>query len=100
MAIQERHVQKGVKEENAYREWEQKWEAIEKRIGGFPTKRHYVLISGNEDSGTMVWEREWASLATMEAAYDKTEADPEAISLFATGASIESGERIELYEVW
>ena len=51
MAIQERHVQKGVKEENAYREWEQKWEALEKRIGGFPAKRHYSLMSGSEDIG-------------------------------------------------
>ncbi len=99
MQYQERHIQKGIKEEHAYREWEQKWEAVEKRLGGFPTKRHYVLISGREDSGTMVWEREWASLAAMEAAYDRLFADPEAMSLLAAGASIESGERIELYEV-
>jgi hypothetical protein len=100
MACQERRVQKGVKEENAYREWEQKWEAVEKRLGGFPTKKHYSLISGSDDFGTMVWEREWDSLAAMEAAYDRLFADPEAKSLGSNAPSIYSGERIEYYWAW
>ena len=99
MAIQERRVQKGVKEQSAYLEWEQKWEAVEKRLGGFPTKRHYWLISGSDDSGTMVWEREWDNFAGMEAGYDKLWADPEAQSLGASAANIYSGERIEYYTV-
>jgi len=100
MNVQERHIQKGIKAENAYREWEQKWETLEKRIGGFPTKRHYSLISGSDDNGTIVWEREWASLAAMEAAYDKMFADPEATSLLSSAPGIENGERVELYVVW
>ena len=99
MAIQERRVQKGVKEEKAYLEWEQKWETIEKRLGGFPTKRHYSLISGSDDSGTVVWEREWDNFAAMEAGYGKLWADPEAQRLGASAAGIYSGERIEYYAV-
>jgi hypothetical protein len=99
VAILERRVQKGVKEEKAYQEWEQKWQAIEERLGGFPAKRHYYLLSGSDDSGTMVWEREWDSFAAMEAAYDRLFAVPEAQSLGASVASIYAGERTEYYIV-
>ena len=57
MAILERHVQFKIKNESTYREWEKAWEDLEARLGGFPTKRHYSLISGAEAQGTMVWER-------------------------------------------
>ena len=100
MAILERRIQKVSKPEAEYREWEKKWEAIEKRLGGFPTKKHYFLISGSDDSGTMVWEREWASMAATEAAYDKMFADPEAQALGDAAASMVGSERMEYYFVW
>ena len=53
MAILERHVQFKVKNEQTYREWEKSWEDLEARIGGFPAKRHYWLMSGAEPQGTM-----------------------------------------------
>jgi hypothetical protein len=96
MAMLERRIQKGAKEDE-YREWEKKWEVVEKRLGGFPTKRHYFLISGSDDFGTIVWEREWDSLAASEAAYNKLFEDPEASSLGAAAGSIYRGERIEYY---
>jgi hypothetical protein len=71
MAIMERHVQFKIKSEKTYWEWEKSWEGVESRLGGFPPKRHYSLIAGSENQGTMVWEREWESMAVMDAAYTK-----------------------------
>jgi hypothetical protein len=99
MAMLERRIQKDPKQDE-YREWEKKWEAIEKRLGGFPAKRHYVLVSGSDDSGTIVWEREWDSFAASEVAYDKLFEDSEAQRLASTAASIYGGERIEFYTTW
>ena len=100
MAYLERHVQTGVKEKE-YREWEKKWEAVEKRLGGFQPKRHYQPLFGAESSGTMVWERDWDNLAAFEAAYTKFDDDPQAVGLFAEHPSIVTGgERTELYWVW
>ena len=97
MAYLERRVQKGIKDHKAYEEWEQKWETIEQRLGGFPAKRHYGLISGREDFGTVVWERDWPTMAAMEAAYDKSNVDSEANSLGSTASSLYNSERIEYY---
>lgn len=97
MAILERRVQFGTKNEAAYREWEKTWEAIESRLGGFPPKRHYWLMSGAEKSGTVVWEREWENFAAMEAAYDKMMSDDESNQLGNTAETINDGERIEYY---
>ena len=59
---------------------------------------------GAEDMGVYIWEREWESLATMEATYDKRRADPESVktanTLFMEVLSIgEQGPR-ELYTLW
>lgn len=100
MAILERHVQFKVKNEGTYREWEKSWEELEGRLGGFPAKRHYWLMSGAEAQGTLVWEREWENLATMEAAYDNMFHDAEAERLASTGPEILENERVEVYFVW
>jgi len=97
MAILERRVQLKVKNEDTYREWERVWEGIERRLGGFPPKRHYFLLAGSEYSGTMVWEREWESFAVMEAAYNTMFTDPEARDLGSRGSEIVEGERLEYY---
>lgn len=100
MAILERHVQFKVKSESAYRDWEKAWESVESRIGGFPPKRHYSLIAGGDNMGTMVWEREWESMAVMDAAYTKMFDDSEVERLADSGSEILEGERMELYFVW
>ena len=97
MAILERRVQLKIKSENTYREWEKTWEGVEGRLGGFPPKRHYSLIAGSEDAGTVVWEREWESFAVMEAAYDTMYTDSEAQGLGPRAPEIYDGERIEYY---
>ena len=99
MPILERRVQLRIKSENTYRDWEKTWEGVEGRLGGFPPKRHYFLIAGSDDSGTMVWEREWESFAVMEAAYDRLFADSEAEHLGQRAQEIYDGERIEYYSV-
>jgi hypothetical protein len=99
MAILERHIQLKVKSEQRYREWEKTWEDIETRLGGFPPKRHYFLISGSDPMGTMVWEREWTSFAAMEAAYDTMFADEEARHLGDSFGELYEGERVEYYSV-
>ena len=86
------------------KEVEKKWEALEESLGGFPLRRRYWAMYGAHDGGTYVWEREWESLAAMEAAYDKRSADPEsaktARNLFMEVISIgEQGPR-DLYQLW
>jgi len=54
---------------------EQKWTALENRLGGFPPKRHTRPLARFDT--IIVWERDWESLAAMEAAYEREGADPE-----------------------
>jgi len=100
MAILERHVQFKIKNEKTYWEWEKSWEGVESRLGGFPPKRHYSLIAGGDNMGTMVWEREWESMAVMDAAYTKMFGDPEVERLGESGSEILEGERLEIYYVY
>ena len=80
MRIVERHVQKVASgKRDTYVEWEKGWHRIEDKLGGFPTKRRYTMWAGPTDhEGAFVWEREWESFATMEEAYEKLLATPEA----------------------
>jgi hypothetical protein len=95
MKIIERHVQKlGSNQWQAYQEREQKFAAIEERAGSYPRKRYCGTMIGN-DLGTIVWEREWESMAAMEAAYEGLRAAPD-FQDAARMPGIES-ERIELY---
>jgi hypothetical protein len=82
----------------AYRDSEKRWTALEGEIGGFPPKRHYSSLSG-EPFGTIVWERDWESLAAMEAAYDKMTQSPTVRGLIEGTYGVVSSERIELYRV-
>lgn len=96
MKVLERQVQKVKRGKvSAYFEWEKHWAEIESRVGGFPTKRYYQVISGGDDLTNVVWERDWDSLAAAEAAYEKSLADPRASELM--GESILEDERRELY---
>ena len=72
---------------------EKKYKAIEKQLGGFPAKRHTRPIA--DLATTVVWERDWESFAVMEAAYEKSSADPEIQELSKTPSGIAS-ESIEL----
>jgi hypothetical protein len=97
MAILERHVQ-NVTDEKAYDEWELKWEELEKRLGGFPAKRHYSMLAGAESVSTIVWEREWESFTAMEATYTKMMGS-EFETLSEQGQAFVTSERMEFYFV-
>lgn len=77
-------------------ELDRRYDAIE--IGmGFPAKKRFWCISGTHDLSTSILEREWESMAAMEAAYEKSFANPEIRALNAEGASIVVKSRIEYY---
>jgi hypothetical protein len=52
---------------------------------------------GGHNINTLIVERQWESLATMEAAYEKAFADPEHQALEAESAPIIGSVQIELY---
>ena len=75
---------------------DKKYNAVESRFG-FPAKRRYRCVFGANNSDTLIIERQWESMAAMEAAYDKVIADPEWNKLGAEGAAIVESNREELY---
>lgn len=75
---------------------DQKWNAFESRLG-FPPKKRYQSIATTYDSSTIIIEREWGSLAEMEAAYEKQLQDPEYDDLLKDTAGVITSSRMELY---
>ena len=67
---------------------------------GMPTKRHYVCIGGPYDFETIIWEREWSSLAEMEATNEKAFSDPVFKPLTEESGSVFESGRNELYTYW
>src|SRR5689334_5266365 len=96
MNILERHVHQ-IRNAAAYWERERKFKEIEDRLGGFPPKRYYHLLAGADDTGTMVQEREWESMAAMEAAMERLFSEPGVMELGGSGPDIGNTERTELY---
>ena len=93
----ERHIQKvrpGKWAELA--EIDPRYDAVEGRLG-FPAKKRYQCIMGGHDTNTIVVERQWDSLAAMEAAYEKALADPEFQALGVELAAIVKSAQIEIY---
>lgn len=99
MKVLERHVRKihPSKWDEAER-LDKRYDAIEGKYG-FPPKRYYRCISGTHDVFTSIMEREWESLAAMEAAQEKAFADPQWQALASEGEAIMEGPQIELYLV-
>jgi len=95
MRVLERHTQELERgTQDAFMAKEKQWQAIEERLSGFTSKRHYMPMSNW--SGTIVmWEREWESLAAMEDAYSRLVSDPEHQQLFSTSVIVD--EQVELY---
>ena len=75
---------------------DKKYNIVEGRYG-FPAKRRYRCVAGGDNSDTLIIERQWESLAAMEATYEKVIADPEWQALGAEGASIVESNRLEVY---
>ena len=76
--------------------FDQKIKPLETRFG-FPPKRRMRCMIGGHDTDTVILEREWESLAAMEAAYNKAWADPEHQASVAETISLISSIQIEIY---
>jgi hypothetical protein len=77
-------------------EIDKKYDVVESRLG-FPPKKRYRCLMGGHDTNTLIVERQWESLAAMEATYDKAFADPEHQALGDEITSIVKGAQIEMY---
>jgi hypothetical protein len=75
---------------------DKKYNAVEARCG-FPAKKRYRCFVGGDNTNALIIERQWESLAAMEAAYEKVFADPEWNALGTEGISIVKSDRHELY---
>jgi hypothetical protein len=75
---------------------EAKFNAIEGRLG-FPPKRRLRCYVGGHTTNTLVVERQWESLAAMEAVYERAFADPAWQALGAEAALIIKSNQYELY---
>ena len=73
-----------------------KFNAVESRLG-FPPKKRYQCMMGGCDTNTLIIERQWDSLAAMEAAVEKAFADPELQALMEELASIVKSSQWEVY---
>jgi len=97
MVIVERLTQK--LRPNKFEELEKldkKYTALENKFG-FPLKKRYQLIAGGNDFNTLIVERQWESLAKMEAAYEKALADAEYQKLNEESSSAIKSTQMELY---
>lgn len=77
-------------------ELDKRYDVEESRLG-FPPKKRYQCIMGGHDTNTLIVERQWDSLATMEATYEKAFADPEIQKLGEEGISIIKSTQFEIY---
>ena len=98
MHILERHVH-DVRNVAEFWKRERQFQDAEDRLGGFPAKRYYYLISGRDNTGTMAHEREWESLSAMETAYETLFNEPGIMDLGDSGSAFGNTERTEFYSV-
>ena len=78
-------------------EIDKKYNVVEKRLGFPPTKKRYQCMIGSHDSNSLIIERQWDSLAVMEATYEKAFADPELQALQKETVSIVENNQVEVY---
>jgi hypothetical protein len=97
MIIIERMIQQIYPEKWAELEMiDKKYNAIEARLG-FPAKKRFTYLTGRHEMNALIIERQWESLAKMEATYEKSMLDPEYQALQMESASIIKGIHQELY---
>ncbi len=77
-------------------EIDKKYTALEKDFG-FPVKKRYQCIAGEYDFNTLIIERQWESMAEMEAIYGKALANEDYQKLSQEGSSVVKSSRMELY---
>jgi hypothetical protein len=78
-------------------EIDKRYNAAESRLGFPPNKKRYQCMMGSHDHNTLIIERQWDSLAAMEATWEKAFADPEIQSLNKETTSIIKSTQWEVY---
>jgi len=78
-------------------EIDKRFNAVEGRLGFPSNKKRYQCMMGGHDSNTLIIERNWESLAAMEATYEKAFADPEHQALLKEVTSIIKSSQVEVY---
>jgi len=78
---------------------EKEFDALEAKIGNVPHKRRYYAYYGSLPLGTFVWEREWESLAALEAYHVITMNDPDWAATTEKAGKIYADFHSELYWV-
>jgi hypothetical protein len=77
-------------------ELDKKYDALEPAMG-FPPKKRYQSLAGVHSMSTLIIERQWESLAKMEAAEEKAMQNPEYQALYKEGIPIIKSVHWELY---
>ena len=75
---------------------DKKYDKVEKRLG-FPPKKRYRCLTGGHNTDTLIIERQWESLAAMEATYNKAFVDSEHQALSEESALIIKSNQVEIY---
>ena len=75
---------------------ETRYKEAESRLG-FPPKKRYQCMVGGHDLNTLIVERQWESMAAMEATHEKAFADPEHQALNMETSSVVKSAQIEIY---
>lgn len=99
MKVLERMIQEVYPGKNeALEDIDKRYDAVEGPLG-FPSKKRLWCISGPHSNNTLVIEREWESMAAMEATYEKSFAHPDLQALGKEVQTIVKNSRIELYAI-
>jgi hypothetical protein len=77
--------------------FEQKFDALEAKMDRVPPKRRDRAAWSSLSIDTFVWEREWDSLATLEAYQQQVVSDPEWASVLAEVPAVMADHHFELY---
>ena len=99
MKIMERIVSEIARgKDTEYTAFRKKRDAADARLG-FPPVRTYGSMCGAEKTNVLALEREWESLAAMEATYEAASADEEWKALGSEWSSFGVSQRHELWSV-
>lgn len=77
-------------------EIDKRFDEVEKSVG-FPAKKRYQCVIGSLDQNMLIIERQWESLAAMEAAYEKVMGDPKWQALGQDVLAVVESSQIEVF---
>jgi hypothetical protein len=97
--IMERCVQRIVSSYEDAVAMEKEFDALEAKMGNVPPKRRYYVLYGSLPQTMYVWERDWESMAALEAFLKKQEGDPEWDALFAKVTNFLTDFQRDLYGI-